>query len=252
MQRRLEGLWLGRQRYLPIHALQERLFAARREQRVGDTVLFLEHELVITLGRGAKAEHVLLDRASLEREGFDFAATGRGGDVTVHGPGQLVCYPILDLAPDRCDVRKYVRDLTETMRRTVAESGIDAGTIDGYVGLWADAREPSSWRGEEQADVPVKLGAIGVRISRWITMHGFALNLEPDLSMFRHVVPCGIREHGVSSVAELVGAAPSPREAAERAFGHLAAVLGAEAGSFREMRPGLLEDSLVGSVQPSP
>lgn len=227
------SLWLGRRRYAEVHALQEGLHRARREGRCGDTVLFVEHEPVITFGRGAKSEHLLLDDSSRQRLGIDLEHTGRGGDVTVHAPGQLVCYPVIDLSPERRDVRRYVRDLSEIMRRVAAEYGVAAGTIDEYVGLWVDAESPAYWPGAELALEPVKIGAIGVKISRWVTMHGFALNLHPDLSLFSAIVPCGIREHGVSSVEKLTGAAPSVREAAERANFHLAAVLDASVSKLQ-------------------
>lgn len=209
MTRELDGLWLGRQPYAAVHALQERLFAARKAGSIRDTVLLLEHTPVITYGRGAHAEHVLFPESELARRGVDVVHTGRGGDVTVHAPGQLVAYPIVDLAPDRCDVRRYVRDLAEVMRRLVAEHGVSAGLIDRYVGLWVDAASPERWPGAEQARTPAKLGAIGVRISRWITMHGFALNATTDLGAFGMIVPCGIVEHGVTSITDLLGSSPS-------------------------------------------
>ncbi|MGC4091939.1 MAG: lipoyl(octanoyl) transferase LipB [Polyangiaceae bacterium] len=221
--RSLDAVWLGKKPYAEVHALQEALHLARREGRVGDTVLFVEHEPVITFGRGAKPEHVLLDESTLARLGVSLEHTGRGGDVTIHAPGQLVCYPIIDLSPDRRDVRRYVRDLAEIMRRVAADYGVAAGLIEQYIGLWVDAESPAYWPGAELAQDPVKIGAIGVKISRWVTMHGFALNLAPDLALFRHIVPCGIREHGVSSLAQLSGLAPSVREAAERAILHLCA-----------------------------
>jgi lipoyl(octanoyl) transferase len=232
--RTLDGIWLARQAYEPVLLLQERLHSARREGRVGDTVLFVEHEAVVTFGRGGKAENLLSSEAGLARAGIAVAHTGRGGDVTLHAPGQLVCYPILDLNPDRCDVRRYVRDLAETMRRVVAEYGLAAGTIDRYIGLWVDRQSPAYWPGPDALLEPVKIGAIGVKISRWVTMHGFALNLRPELALFDHIVPCGIREHGVSSLYELTGAAPTLREAAEVALAHLADVFGASAGALRE------------------
>jgi lipoyl(octanoyl) transferase len=232
--RALDGIWLGRQAYEPVLELQERLHTARREGKLGDTVLFVEHEPVITFGRGGKDENVLSSEAALAAAGIAVSRTGRGGDVTVHLPGQLVCYPILDLNPDRCDVRRYVRDLAETMRRLVAEYGLAAGTIDRYIGLWVDRESPAYWPGQDALTDPVKIGAIGVKISRWVTMHGFALNLKPELALFGHIVPCGIRDHGVSSVFELTGAAPSVREAAEVALTHLADVLGAAASTLHE------------------
>lgn len=210
---------------------------ARREGRLGDTVLFLEHEPVITCGRGAKAEHVLWQAPALERAGIRVIQTGRGGDVTLHLPGQLVCYPILDLSPDRRDVRRYVQDLSETMRRVVADYGVAAGTIERYIGLWADRESPAYWQGEELAHDPVKLGAIGVRISRWITMHGFALNVSSDLALFGAIVPCGITSYGVGSIESLTSARPSVREVAARALGHLGAVFSASTTELRAGEP---------------
>jgi len=245
--RTLTGYWLGRRRYSPIHELQEQLTAARREQRIGDTVLFLEHEPVITSGRGAKPGHVLWNPPMLAQAGVEFVETGRGGDVTLHLPGQLVCYPILDLSPDRRDVRRYVRDLTQTMRRVVEEYGLATGTIDEYIGLWADRESPGYWPGQQMTQEPVKLGAIGVKISRWVTMHGFALNVDPDLSLFGSIVPCGISRYGVGSLASLTGARPALRQVAERAFAHLTQLFDAPGAELREGTP-----ALPPALQPEP
>jgi lipoyl(octanoyl) transferase len=217
-QRSFRALWLGCQPYGPTHELQSRLFEARRQGHLGDTILLLEHAPVITRGRGARNAHLLASPEELRRLGVDTVDTGRGGDVTLHAPGQLIAYPIFDLSPDWQDVRRYVRTLSNVMADVVAMSGIDAGTLDRYIGLWADAASPGHWPGEGSLQTPLKLGAIGVRISRWITMHGFALNLHPDLSLFRLIVPCGIQEYGVTSVQQLMGAAPAVPEAATRAL----------------------------------
>lgn len=224
----LRGIWLGRQSYRPVLALQERLLAERRAGTIDDTLLLLEHDPVITLGRGAKRENVLASEESLARAGIELVSTHRGGDVTLHAPGQLVAYPIVDLSPDRRDVRRWVRNLTETMRLLVAELGVASGRHETHVGLWADRADPSRFTDASEAREPVKIGAIGVRISHWITMHGFALNLDPDLSLYASIVPCGIREHGVSSVAALGGSRVSPEALAERTVEILARVIGNE------------------------
>jgi lipoyl(octanoyl) transferase len=230
MTRRLAGYFLGRRDYRSCLALQEQLHEARTLGKVGDTVLFVEHPPVITLGRGAHAEHLLASAGRLAELGVEVVQTGRGGDVTLHAPGQLVCYPIVDLAPDRKDVRRYVQDLSEVMRRVVQGCAVDAGRFDEHVGLWANRESPRAYRGAESSSDLVKLGAIGVRISRWVTMHGFALNLSPDMRLFSLIVPCGIHEYGVASLAELLdGPAPSVADAAAQAFAALVSVLSADA-----------------------
>jgi lipoyl(octanoyl) transferase len=183
---------LGRMSYTDALALQRTLVEDRRANRVPDVLLLVEHPHVLTLGvKLAEARsHVLATTEALAARGVDVYEAGRGGDVTYHGPGQLVAYPILDLKPDRCDVHKYVRDLEEVMIRTAADYGIDAGRIAGLSGAWVGDR---------------KLGAVGVRISRWITSHGIALNVCSDLDYFDLIVPCGIADKGVTSIARELG-----------------------------------------------
>jgi lipoyl(octanoyl) transferase len=173
-------------------ALQQQLVEQRRAGTIPDQFLLLQHPAVITLGVKARSSraNVLATRQALEAAGVELHETGRGGDVTYHGPGQLVGYPILDLRPDRCDVHRYVRDIEEVMIRIAASFGVTAGRVNGLTGVWA---------GNE------KLGAIGVRIARWITSHGFAFNVTTDLAHFGLIVPCGIADRGVTSLERLLG-----------------------------------------------
>jgi lipoyl(octanoyl) transferase len=221
--------WLGRVAYDEAHALQQELLKKRIAREVGDTLLLLEHDPVVTVGRGGDAAHVLGGALALEAKGVAFAETGRGGDVTYHGPGQLVAYPIFDLRPDRCDVRRYVQDLARVMVALAADVGIAAGTIPGdsrYVGVWVDRDSPKAWTDIDAADARfphkrlAKIGAIGVRLSHWCTMHGFAFNVRPRLEHFGLIVPCGIREYGVTSLEELGADAPSVEAMGQRAAKH--------------------------------
>jgi lipoyl(octanoyl) transferase len=193
--------WLGRVAYGEAHALQEALVEARVNGDVEDTILLLEHAPVLTLGRGASMTDVLVSEEVRIAKGVELFETGRGGQVTAHAPGQLVAYPIVDLKPERCDVRKYIRDLGEVMVRLCKEHGLDAAFLPepaDHIGVWLDVASPHAYAGTSIE----KVGAIGVRLSRWVTMHGFALNVSPDLSVFDLIVPCGIREHGVTSFAK--------------------------------------------------
>jgi lipoyl(octanoyl) transferase len=202
---------LGTRDYASALALQEELYQARLENRVPDTLLLLEHTPVITLGRAAKREHILMADDALARMGVELHEIGRGGDVTYHGPGQLVGYPILHLEPERADVRKYVKSLEETMIQLCARYGVTATRIDKLNGAWIDDR---------------KVGAVGVRISRWVTMHGFAINVNTSLDAFDLIVPCGIRDKKVTSLAHELGREIPMDEVTQRAQDTFAEVLG--------------------------
>ncbi len=226
--RSIQGRWLGRQRYEPVLKLQRELVFARQQGQIQDTVLFVEHEPVITLGRGTNLSNLLASKEALREINVDLVAVERGGDVTLHAPGQLVCYPILDLHPDRCDVRRYVKDLARVMCGVIREHGIDGGLVDGLVGLWLDQSSPAVWPGQESAKSLAKIGAIGVRLSRWVTMHGFALNLATDLRLFNLIIPCGIKEHPVTTLLELTGQTVTVAQAARAAYAQFSEVFEAE------------------------
>jgi lipoyl(octanoyl) transferase len=204
---------LGRVDYAEAHELQARLQRARMRGAIGDVLLLLEHPPVVTLGRGAKEAHILFSRAALEARGFTVHEIGRGGDVTYHGPGQLVAYPIFDLGPDRRDVRRYVTDLEEIMIRLAKSYGLHAERVPKLNGAWVGER---------------KIGAVGVRISRWVTMHGFAFNVNTDLSHFSVIVPCGIVGKDVTSLERELDREIAMDEVMERAEAHFADVFSAE------------------------
>jgi lipoyl(octanoyl) transferase len=189
-QRTVQWCDLGRTRYAPVWDLQRRLHAAVASEAVSDTVLLTEHEHVYTLGKSGDVNHLLADRAELERSGVDFFEIDRGGDITYHGPGQIVCYPILNLERYQKDIHWYLRQLEEVIIRTLRHAGVQADRSAGETGVWV-ANE--------------KIAAIGIKVNRWTTMHGFALNVTTDLRFFGRIIPCGIFHKGVTSLAECTG-----------------------------------------------
>lgn len=224
--RRLEVRRLGTVPYREGLRMQAELVRARRAGEALDTLLLLEHPHVITLGTGTHRENILVSDEERERQGIELFEAGRGGDVTYHGPGQLVGYPILDLSPDRCDLHRYLRDLEEVLIRAAADFGLAAVRSPGLTGVWIGGR---------------KAAAIGVRVSSgWITSHGFALNVSNDLAFFDTIVPCGIRDHAVTSLSRELGRRVAMDEVVpvvtrhfERVFGYAAprAVTAARADS---------------------
>jgi lipoyl(octanoyl) transferase len=186
---------LGRIEYDEALEMQRTLVEARRAGSIGDTLLLLEHPPVITLGVRTRGQspHIVASPDELASAGVAVRETGRGGDVTYHGPGQLVGYPIFDLKPNRRDVHRYVRDLEGALILALADFGVEAGRVPGLTGVWVGPA------GREQ-----KVAAIGVRISRWITSHGFALNVSADLRHFDFIVPCGIADRKVTSLEQIL------------------------------------------------
>jgi lipoyl(octanoyl) transferase len=214
---------------VPYHEATALQHALAREAE-DDYLLLLQHPPVYTLGAHADDRHVLVDPAEV---GATLERTNRGGDVTYHGPGQLVAYPIFDLKPERCDVRRYVRDLGRVMTLLAKAHGVATGMIEGdpkLIGVWVDRDAPSAWRDppDPEAQRLAKIGAIGVRLSRWVTMHGFAFNATTDLRGFQLIVPCGISALGVTSLEALGIEPPSVHDLGMRAAVHFAEVFDAE------------------------
>jgi lipoate-protein ligase B len=213
--------------YADALALQHRIVAARKQGALNDVLLLLEHPPVFTLGRNARAEHILASRETLQQQGIEVFRVERGGDVTYHGPGQLVGYPILDLHNFRLDVGWFVHSLEEVLIRALADFGLHGTRIEKLIGVWiGDA----------------KIAQIGARIEQWITYHGFALNVAPNLAHFDLIVPCGIRDKAVTSMARLLDAPVEMRAVRERVAARWAEVWGVE---LVEMTRAELEQKLA-------
>lgn len=208
--RRTSWSYLGRVPYAATAALQVELREALRRGEGPERLLLLEHEPVFSLGRNATVADILWSPAELAFHGVEVAPSDRGGQVTFHGPGQLVGYPILDLSPDRRDIRRYVRDLQEVLVRTLADYAVAAAAGEGErIGVWVGPR---------------KIASIGVHLSRWRTTHGFALNVAPELALFGGIVACGMPEIEMTSIARETGVEPELEEVAARLREHFGAV----------------------------
>jgi len=208
---------LGLVGYAEAYALQKRIVAARKTEAIGDVLLLCEHPHVITQGRNGKREHLLVSEHVLQQKGIEYYETTRGGDITYHGPGQIVGYPILNLGAIRRDVVWYVRTLEEAMIQATVEFGIKAERVAGKTGIWVRVGNTED-----------KLAAIGVHISRWVTSHGFAYNVSTDLRNFELIVPCGIVGRKVTSLEKLLGRSVEEKEVAPRIAKHLGELLGLE------------------------
>ncbi|MDX1907946.1 MAG: lipoyl(octanoyl) transferase LipB [Bacteroidia bacterium] len=211
---------MGRIPYQPAWDLQERLLAsnvalklAGRAAETRHWLLFCEHDPVYTLGKSGKPEHLLLDEAARVAKGIEYYKINRGGDITYHGPGQITGYPIWDLEKFRTDIGWYLRTMEEVMISLLADYGLTGGRIAGATGVWLGTDTPD----------PRKICAMGVRCSRWVTMHGFAFNVNTELAYFNHIVPCGIDDKGVTSLAAELGHAVPQQEVQDKLLHHLAA-----------------------------
>jgi len=201
--------WLGTIGYQPAYDLQKRLWRQKLDGRREDTLLLMEHPPTLTLGKSGKLENLLVPREELAARGFSLFFTDRGGDITYHGPGQLVAYPILDLSRQGKDIHGYIHNLQEVIIRTLAEYSVTARRDERHVGVWV---------GEE------KIAAIGVAVHRWIAMHGLALNVNPVMEHFRLINPCGITDKGVTSLTRLLGRDVPVKDVAQRVAIHFSAV----------------------------
>jgi len=220
---------LGRMGYQEAWDYQEKLLKVGVDQKLQNRkqkdqpdivpqnhLLFVEHPPVYTLGKSGSMDNLLLNEVQMEEEGIEFYKINRGGDITFHGPGQLVGYPILDLDQFKPDLHLYLRNIEEATIETLKEYDIEAGRIDGLTGVWIDM----------EGDDPRKILAIGVRCSRWITMHGFAFNINTNLDYFGHIIPCGIDDKGVTSLAKELGRPIDMAEVHEKMKRHLAGLFG--------------------------
>ena len=210
---------LGQDRYLEVLDLQRRLVELRQENLVPDTLLLVEHEPVITLGRRGNRTNILSPLAELASEGIQVHQVERGGDVTYHGPGQLVAYPVVHLTQRNLSVRKFVHLLEETIIQALADFGIQAGRHLQHRGVWLSKQ---------------KVAALGVAIRRWVSFHGIALNVSPNMDHFRHINPCELRSEQVTSMAKILGKRPNMEEVVQKIVGRFVELF---PGKWREISP---------------
>jgi len=228
--KRLFRIDLGRTDYRETWELQKRLVMLRRQSRVPDMLLFTEHEPVITMGRGTDRDNLLVTEAQLKHKGVNLYEIERGGDITFHGPGQTVIYPIVDLNNRGRDLHQYLRDLENLIILTLHDFGLDAGVKKGLTGVWVDES---------------KVAAIGVAVSRWVTYHGAALNVATDLDYFRLINPCGITEYPVGSIKNLLRRNLSLEEVNDRLAENFASLFYYELERVKELESILMETTQV-------
>jgi len=205
--------WLGLIDYRDAYRLQQKLFRERRDGRIPDTLLLLEHPPTITVGKSGKLENILASREQLAQQGVSLVFIDRGGDVTYHGPGQLVGYPIFDLRGRGRDAHRYIRNLEEAIIRTLNDFSIKSGRDHSHAGVWVENEE---------------IAAIGLSLSQWVTMHGFALNVNTDLAQFNLINPCGFTNRRATSISRLLGREIPMAEVKERLLAHFAEVFNAD------------------------
>jgi lipoyl(octanoyl) transferase len=217
MKKTIELYDIGRKSYQPVwdlqHKVQQRIIDEKRAEQKGDfdgirkndALIFVEHPHVYTLGKSGAEENMLKSLLELQKLEAEFVKIDRGGDITYHGPGQIVGYPIIDLDRHFTDIHKYLRFLEEVLIRVCADFGFEAGRVDGLTGVWVG---------------DAKIAAMGIRCSRWVTMHGFAFNVNSDLSYFNHIVPCGIQDKEVTSLEKLIGRPLDLNEVKKRIVTH--------------------------------
>lgn len=217
---------LGRTAYADAWDLQKRIFAARLDQRIGDVLLLTEHNHVYTLGKAADDNHLLAKNEELSKKGVDVFWIDRGGDITYHGPGQVVGYLIIDLNRHFTDIHRYLRQIEEAIIRSLGEYGIASGREPEFTGVWVNAE---------------KIAAIGVKVSKWITMHGFALNVNTDLSFYDRIIPCGIFHKGVTALRDLLRKEIALDDVHWHLIKHFAQLFGWE---VKQISPGELQTML--------